>query len=243
MLNKKQVFTLLFSTMTVLIHAEEPENASNPLAAVSNTDLRVKYFDLENAHGIDYYIDGATMLSPKLKLKYELHYWNTNISGNDEQNLESISAKLIYFPKEGKIGDIPYRIAMGTEWHKDLGDIDKGIGIDADTISVFFGAAMGISKNLTLIPLIEHYESYSGNDFSMTAARVIAIQTLPSQYWLKYDLKVPYVWDTKTVPAAFEFQIGKSFSQSFGMYIDLQVGLGGYKPYNTGIGLGIRYNY
>ncbi len=54
---------------------------------------------------------------------------------------------------------------------------------------------------------------------------------------------MPYVWDTETVPAAFEFQIGKSFSQSFGMYIDLQVGLGGYKPYNTGIGLGIRYNY
>ena len=45
------------------------ENASNPLAAVSNTDLRWQYADLTTnaAHLNDYYIDGALMLNPKLK--------------------------------------------------------------------------------------------------------------------------------------------------------------------------------
>ena len=57
------------------------ENASNPLAAVKNTDVRAKYFDLDHGNRKDYYIDGGTMFNPKLKLKYELHYWDTNSTG------------------------------------------------------------------------------------------------------------------------------------------------------------------
>jgi hypothetical protein len=57
------------------------ENASNPLAAVSNTDLRVQYMDLGDAYLNDFWIDGAYMATKKLKLKYELHYWNSDLIG------------------------------------------------------------------------------------------------------------------------------------------------------------------
>jgi hypothetical protein len=49
-------------------------NASNPLASVNNTDLRWQHFDLGGSDRNDFYVDGAYMLTPKLKLKYELHY-------------------------------------------------------------------------------------------------------------------------------------------------------------------------
>ena len=99
------------------------ENASNPLAAVNNTDVRLKAFDLGDADLNEAIIEGAAMLNPKLKLKYELHWWETDISGEDESDWESASIKLIYFPKEGKLkkrGN-PYRLALGFDWIVDLG--------------------------------------------------------------------------------------------------------------------------
>ena len=47
------------------------ENASNPLASVSNTDLKYQYFDLGSADRHDVFIDGAYMVLPDLKLRYE----------------------------------------------------------------------------------------------------------------------------------------------------------------------------
>ena len=74
------------------------ENASNPLAAVDNTDLRIQYFDLDGPERKDYWVDGAYMLNPKLKFKYELHYWDTDVTGDDENDLERLILKPIYFP-------------------------------------------------------------------------------------------------------------------------------------------------
>jgi len=77
-------FSLLLLSIIALLasgttFAEEEdkisENPSNPLAAASNVDLRAKYLDLKD--GSDRYIyslEGATMLSPKMKLKFEVHY-------------------------------------------------------------------------------------------------------------------------------------------------------------------------
>jgi hypothetical protein len=62
------------------------DNASNPLAAVDNTDLRWQHLDLESGSRDEYFIDGAKMLNPKLKLKYELRYWNTDVTGTDESD-------------------------------------------------------------------------------------------------------------------------------------------------------------
>jgi len=220
------------------------ENASNPLAAVSNTDVRAKYFDLEQGDRMDYFVDGSTMLNPKLKLKYEVHYWDTDATGRDENDWESASLKLIHFAKEGKLsGDRPYRLAVGFEWIKDLGDHEKGIGGGADQLAPLVGLAVGVRPGTMLIPLVQHYASYSGEDVSQTATRLIALQTLPDKAWAKMDLKVPYDWENDTVPASVELQLGKTFTPSFGAYVDLQAGIGGDKPYDWATGIGLRFNY
>jgi len=74
-------------------------NASNPLAAVNNTDIRWQHFDLDGPERNDYYLDGAYMLTPKLKLKYEFHYWDTDVTGESESDWESLILKPIYFPE------------------------------------------------------------------------------------------------------------------------------------------------
>jgi len=220
------------------------ENASNPLAAVKNTDVRAKYFDLDHGNRKEYYIDGGTMLNPKLKLKYELHYWDTNSTGEDEKDWESASFKLIYFAKEGKLkGDQPYRLVVGGEWIKDLGDTDKGIGGGADQIAPLAGLSIGVRPGLMLIPLVQHFEGYNGDDVSTTSVRLIGLQSLPNKAWFRLDLKVPYDWEDDTLPASIELQLGKSFTQSFGAYVDLQSGLGGDKSYETAAGVGLRFSY
>ncbi len=75
----------------------EAENASNPLARVSNTDFRWQYLDLVDGRGRinDYFIDGSFMATPKLKIKYELHYWETDVTGQSEDDWESALLKFI----------------------------------------------------------------------------------------------------------------------------------------------------
>ncbi len=65
-------------------HTYGEENASNPLAAVNNTDLRYQYVDLSGADRHDVFVDGAYMATQKLKIKYELHYWNTDVTGTSK---------------------------------------------------------------------------------------------------------------------------------------------------------------
>jgi hypothetical protein len=74
------------------------ENASNPLAAVNNTDLRAQYFELGGSDLVDLYADGAYMIIPQLKFKYELHYSFTDVTGLWQNGFESLHLKTIYFP-------------------------------------------------------------------------------------------------------------------------------------------------
>ena len=50
------------------------------------------------------------MLTPKLKLKYELHYWATDVTGSSEGGWESLHLKPIYFPESwvGEWGEWKY---------------------------------------------------------------------------------------------------------------------------------------
>ena len=93
------------------------ENASNPLSKGRNTDLRYQYFDLvDGSSRHDAFIDGAFMASDKLKIKYEVHYWETNVTGRSEHDWERLVLKPIYFPKEGAWGTLKYRLPLGLEW-------------------------------------------------------------------------------------------------------------------------------
>ena len=94
------------------------------------------------------------------------------------------------------------------------------------------------------MPLLQHFFSYDGPDVKMTAARLIAIQSLPNSFWGKFDLIIPVDWENdKAIPAMAELQFGKMFWSSLGAYVDLMAGIGTDRPYDWGVGLGVRFNY
>ena len=79
---------------------------------------------------------------------------------------------------------------------------------------------------------------------NVTGTRVIAIQSLANNYWGKLDLIVPVDWENdKAMPATAEVQLGKMYSSSLGTYVDLMVGIGTDRPYDWGVGVGVRFNY
>ncbi len=160
-------FSLLTAALILVgSSTEAEENASNPLAAVNNTDIRYQYFDLgEGADRQDAFVDGAYMLGPDLKLKYELHYNSTNATGQRFDGFEKTSFKLIYFPSQKPLNDAwGVKSALGLEWILDFGDPDKGIGTGSDQIAPFGGFAFANTKTgLTLIPLVQHFASYNGS--------------------------------------------------------------------------------
>jgi hypothetical protein len=164
------------------------ENASNPLAAVTNTDLRAQYFDLDGPERRDYWVDGADMLTPNLKLKYELHYWDTDVTGSSQSDWESLHLKPIYFPEKmvGKLGEWKYKVAIGGELIVDFGNDDKGIGSGSDQIAPLLGFAM-VRGDTVLVPIVQHFVDIDGPDVNTTSFRMIAIQSLPNKFWGKLD--------------------------------------------------------
>ena len=244
---KKPVTIFFIALITVItgISNVYGENASNPLAAVNNTDLRVQYFDLDDSDRTDYWVDGAYMLIPALKLKYEIHYWNTDVTGSQESDWKSLHLKPIYFPKSwvGELGAWNYKWAIGAELVVDFGNEDKGIGSGSDQIAPLVGIAL-TRGDTVLVPLVQHFVEYSGPDVNQTAFRLIAIQSLPNKFWGKLDAKVPVDWENdNAVPATTEVQLGRMFTPSFGTYLDGLIGIGADRPYDWGMGVGVRYNY
>ena len=224
------------------------ENASNPLAKVKNTDLRYQYFDLDDGRINDAFIDGAFMAHDTLKIKYELHYWETDLSGSSETGLESSTIKAIYFPYETKVEGRPYvgyRVALGLDWIVDLSDDDKeAIGSGSDVLGPFAGIAMAYESGLTFIPLIQYFTEYDGDPVDQIALRVITLQPLPEKKWLKLDAKLPVDRENdNAIPATVEVQLGKTFREGLGAYVDLLAGVGSDRPYNWGLGAGVRFSY
>ena len=242
---KKTLKVILALMLVTGITSAYGENASNPLAAVTNTDLRAQYFDLGGPDRRDYWVDGAGMLTPNLKLKYEIHYWDTDVTGSSESDWESLHLKLIYFPEKmiGKLGEWKYKVAIGGESIVDFGNEDKGIGSGSDQIGPLVGVAM-VRGGTVVVPLVQHYVSYDGPDVNTTAFRLIAIQSLPNKFWGKLDAIIPVDWEhDNAIPATFEVQLGKMFKPWFGAYEDGLIGIGGDKPYDWGVGVGVRFNY
>ncbi len=237
------IYVLVLILLTGTIHAYGEENASNPLAAVSNTDLRYQFFDLDGSDRSDFWVDGAYMLTPKLKLKYELHYRDTDVTGSSESGFETFHLKPIYFPTQGEWGSWKYKLAIGVEWIVGFGNEDKGIGSGSDQIAPLVGVAL-VRGGTVLVPLVQHFVEYDGPDVNQTAFRLIAIQSLPNNFWGKLDAKIPVDWEhDNAVPATFEVQLGKMFASWFGTYVDGLFGIGGDRPYDWGVGVGLRFNY
>jgi hypothetical protein len=224
---------------------ETAENPSNPLSKGRNTDLRLQYFDLGgSADRTMFNVEGATMIKPSLKLKYEARYWSTNVTGEREHGMEAASLKGIYYAKDRQWDAWGVRPAIGLEWIYDFGNEDQGIGGGSDILSPFLGLAFAHKSGLALIPLVQHFAEYSGNKVKLTAFRLIALKPLDEGYWLKLDAKVPVDWENdREIPASAEIQFGRMFDQKLGGYLDGFVGLGDDRPYDWGIGVGLRYIY
>ncbi len=226
--------------------ASAEENASNPLSAVNNVDLRWQYTSADPGDTHDVFVDGAYMLLPELKLKYELHYNFTDVTGSDENDFEKLVIKPIYFPYQTKLNEAwGLRVAIGGEWIVEFDNEDKGIGVGADQIAPLVGVALAhLSSGLVLIPLVQHFVSYSGDtDVNQTAARLIALQPFAGGYWAKLDAKVPYDWENELWPITAEIQLGYNLGPSWAVYAEGLVGIGGDRPYDAGAGLGLRFKY
>ena len=139
---------------------------------------------------------------------------------------------------------LKYRLAVGLDHIWDFGNQDKGIGMGADQIGPFGGVALGFPRGTMLIPMVQQFWGYSGEDINITAFRVIALQPLPKQMWLKLDAKVPIDWENdKAVPADAELQFGMTINKHVALYVDGLVGIGGDKIFDWGVGTGLRFNY
>ncbi len=100
-----KVIFLAFGLTLVTGMAAAEENASNPLAAVNNVDLRWQVTSANAGDTHDVFVDGAYMLMPVLKLKYELHYNFTDVTGSDKNDFEKLVNKPINFPYQSKLND------------------------------------------------------------------------------------------------------------------------------------------
>ena len=90
------IFTLLIPD------AVAGENPSNPLSKVKNTDIQARYFDLGGGNErTDRLIQGSFMATEKFKIRYEAHSWDTDITGKNEREWESLHLRGMYFPTEG----------------------------------------------------------------------------------------------------------------------------------------------
>ncbi len=239
-------YFLAFGLTLVTGIAAAEENASNPLAAVNNVDLRWQFTSADAGDKHDVFVDGSHMLMPVLKLKYELHYNFTDVTGSDENDFEKVVIKPIYFPFQKKLNEAwGTKGAVGFDLILDFDNKDKGIGIGADQFAPLAGVAFShFSSGLVLIPLAQHFVSFNGDtDVNMTAARLIAIKPFGEGYWAKLDVKVPYDWENERWPASGEIQVGYNFGPSWALYADGLVGIGSDRPYDAGVGLGLRFKY
>ncbi len=226
---------------------DDPEDAaaaSNPLSSTSNLDFRVDYFGLGSKDRYDFNIRGGTMLHPRVKLAFEVHYWSTNITGTTNDNWERLVLRPIYFVKDAKLNETwKMRIATGVEFSFDADNADEGIGSGSDQIAPLLGFAFNNSESkLTLIPFVQQFLSIDGPNVNITAFRLIALQPLPDAMWLRLDAKLPFDWTHDTVPASFEVELGKMLG-GWGVFGTGFFGIGGDRLYDWGVGVGLRFTF
>lgn len=225
--------------------ASAEENASNPLAAANNVDLRWQYTSASAGNKHDFFIDGAQMLTPKFKLKYELHYNSNDFTGSYKDDFEKLNIKPLLFPYQTKFNDTwAMKATIGVELIVDLGDSSKAIGAGADQIAPLGGFAFSNSQSgLTIITLVQQFLFVNGTDINTTSGRLIAIQPFGEGYWAKADAKFPYDWENKEWPITAELQVGYNFDKTVAAYVDGLVGISNGRPYDVGVGLGLRFKY
>ncbi len=228
----------------------EEGNPSDPTAAVKYTDLRYRYLDLGGDADRNWLtVEGGFMVNPKIKLIYELHGWNSDLSGSSESSLESAHLKGIYISKPRRLTDkIGYKLAGGVELIANLGDFSDGTGSGAHIVAPFGGVAWSLPHENTLITLGQYFGSVDvdsdANDVNITALRVIWLKQLPHRMWFRLDDKFQINHElSESTSNTVELQLGKMINRKFGLYADLLYNTGGYQQYDWGVGIGARFMY
>ncbi len=91
---------------------------------------------------------------------------------------------------------------------------------------------------------MQHFLSYrGGTDISTTALRLIVIKPFGKGYWVKADVKAPYEWENDKWPVSAEVQVGYNINKKWAIYAEGFVGIGRDRPYNAGVGVGLRFKY
>ena len=220
--------------------------ASNPLAAVNSIDLKWTYTSLtdqSSSRSDRYWIKGSYTFNRWAKLSYEVNYQRTNITGANQSDWQSVSLKPIFFVKQGQLGSGKYRLATGFEVILDADNCDKGIGRCTDLFSPLLGIAYMPREGTTIVPLVQHFVEISGEDTNTTGARLIAIQKLPEQYWIKLDLIVPWDWDREEIAGTAEVELGRMVSPKLGLYASAITGVGGSRRVDWGASVNVRFVY
>ena len=244
------MISLLFSISplnSALAEAGGGANASDPTASVNYVDLRFQAFDLNGTADRDRFaVEGAYVFNPAHKITYELNYWNTNITGNDETGLESFKMKYINLRPKMLSGGLKYKLAAGVEIIHGLGEVNEGIGSGTDQIAPLFGAGWSLDDRNLVITLVQYFHSVSedanAQKVRTTGPRLIWIYKLPDiGGWLKVDDKFSIDHENDNHSSnILEIQLGKMFTPTIGGYIDYLTSTGGIKQYEDGFGVGLR---
>jgi hypothetical protein len=142
-----------------------------------------------------------------------------------------------------KIGEWKYKTAIGAELIVDFGNEDRGIGSGSDQFAPLVGVAF-VRDSTLLVPLVQHFVKIDGPEVNKTAFRMITIQSFEDNIWSKIDARIPVDWENDSeIPATLEMQLGKMTSAPFGYYADALFGIGSDRPYDRGVGIGVRFNY
>ena len=71
-------------------------------------------------------------------------------------------------------------------------------------------------------------------------SRAVTLYTM----WVKLDAKFPIDWEhDEDMPITTELQLGKNINDTIAVYVDALVGIGGDRPYDWGVGTGLRFKY
>ena len=248
-INPLMISLLLSISPLKSAHAEEGggANASDPTASVNFVDLRFQAFDLDGTADRDRFaVEGAYIITEEHKITYELNYWDTNITGQDETGLESVKMKYINLQPKMLSSGLKYKLALGVEIIHSLGEVSEGIGSGTDQIAPLFGAGWSLDDRNLVITLVQYFHSVSedanAKKVRTTGPRLIWIYKIPDiGGWLKVDDKFSIDHENDNHSSnTLEIQLGRMFTPTIGGYIEYLTSTGGVKQYEDGFGVGLR---
>lgn len=91
----------------------------------------------------------------------------------------------------------------------DFDNDDQEIGSGADQISPLVGVARTPGPGTVLVPSVQHFVDFGGEDVNTTALRLIGIRSLPLPFRFQLDVIAPIDWENDAIPAEAEPRLGK----------------------------------